>query len=119
MCPQPTSNSANRFTKRILTSSKLENVGSTDPSSQTNTNIREVTPGITALEYHHRRAALAEKLPRHSVAVLAANDLKYRSGPVFYEYHQEPNFFYLTGFNEPEAVAVIGGLVSCIQSHEQ
>jgi len=26
---------------------------------------------------------------------------------VFYEFHQEPNFFYLTGFNEPEAVAVI------------
>ncbi len=26
---------------------------------------------------------------------------------MFYEFHQEPNFFYLTGFNEPEAVAVI------------
>jgi intermediate cleaving peptidase 55 len=26
---------------------------------------------------------------------------------VFYEFHQESNFFYLTGFNEPEAVAVI------------
>jgi len=26
---------------------------------------------------------------------------------VFYEFHQEPNFLYLTGFNEPEAVAVI------------
>ena len=56
-----------------------------------------VTPGITALEYHHRRAALAQKLPRNSIAVLAASNLKYRSGPVFYEFHQEPNFFYLTG----------------------
>ncbi len=26
---------------------------------------------------------------------------------MFYEFHQEPNFYYLTGFNEPEAVAVI------------
>jgi intermediate cleaving peptidase 55 len=26
---------------------------------------------------------------------------------VFYEFHQESNFFHLTGFNEPEAVAVI------------
>jgi intermediate cleaving peptidase 55 len=26
---------------------------------------------------------------------------------VFYEFHQESNFFYLTGFNEPEATAVI------------
>ncbi|KAH9826417.1 hypothetical protein Tdes44962_MAKER10037 [Teratosphaeria destructans] len=67
----------------------------------------ELTPGIPALEYHHRRAALARKLPRHSIAILAASDVKYRSGAVFYEYHQEPNFFYLTGFTEPEAVAVI------------
>lgn len=26
---------------------------------------------------------------------------------MFYEFHQEPNFLYLTGFNEPDAVAVI------------
>ncbi|KAK4580040.1 aminopeptidase [Recurvomyces mirabilis] len=67
----------------------------------------DLTPGISALEYHHRRAALARKLPRNSIAILAAADLKYRSGAVFYEFHQEPNFFYLTGFTEPEAIAVI------------
>ena len=26
---------------------------------------------------------------------------------MFYEFHQDSNFFYLTGFNEPDAVAVI------------
>ncbi|KAK1818750.1 aminopeptidase [Friedmanniomyces endolithicus] len=67
----------------------------------------DLTPGISALEYHHRRAALTRKLPHNSVAILAASDIKYRSGAVFYEFHQEPNFFYLTGFTEPEAVAVI------------
>ncbi|KAK5710605.1 aminopeptidase [Elasticomyces elasticus] len=67
----------------------------------------DLTPGISAIEYHHRRAALTRKLPRNSVAILAASDVKYRSGAVFHEYHQEPNFFYLTGFTEPEAVAVI------------
>lgn len=67
----------------------------------------DLTPGISALEYHHRRAALARRLPQNSVAVLAASDLKYRSGAVFYEFHQDSNFFYLTGFNEPEALAVI------------
>lgn len=66
-----------------------------------------MTPGITALEYHHRRARLAKSLPPNSIAVLAASDIKYRSGAVFFEFHQEPNFFYLTGFNEPEALAVI------------
>ncbi|KAL9608310.1 MAG: hypothetical protein Q9167_006849 [Letrouitia subvulpina] len=67
----------------------------------------ELTPGLTALEYAQRRSKLASKLPKNAVAVLAAADVKYRSGAVFYEFHQESNFFYLTGFNEPEAVAVI------------
>jgi hypothetical protein len=56
-----------------------------------------VTPGISALEYHQRRANLAKALPRNTIAVLASSDIKYRSGAVFYEFHQEPNFFYLTG----------------------
>lgn len=50
---------------------------------------------------------MAASLPPNGIAILAAADTKYRSGAVFYEFHQEPNFFYLTGFNEPEAVAVI------------
>ena len=67
----------------------------------------ELTPGITALEYAERRAKLARALPEGSVAILAASDVKTRSGAVFFKFHQDPNFFYLTGFNEPEAVAVI------------
>ena len=66
-----------------------------------------MTPGITALEYHKRRSKLAASLPNNSIAILAASDTKYRSGAVFYEFHQDSNFFYLTGFNEPEATAVI------------
>ena len=68
----------------------------------------ELTPGINAVEYSQRRTRLASLLPRNGIAVLAAAELKYRSGAVFYEFHQDSNFFYLTGFNEPEAVAVIG-----------
>lgn len=41
------------------------------------------------------------------MAVLAAADLKYRSGAVFFPFRQESNFLYLTGFCEPEAMAVI------------
>lgn len=67
----------------------------------------EITPGISAVEYAERRLRLARSLPPNSVAVLAASDIKTRSGAVFYKFHQEPNFFYLTGFNEPTAVAVI------------
>ncbi|KAL8715794.1 MAG: hypothetical protein Q9220_000461 [cf. Caloplaca sp. 1 TL-2023] len=68
----------------------------------------ELTPGITALEYAQRRSKLASKIPKDAVAILVAADVKYRSGAVFYDFHQDSDFFYLTGFNEPEAVAVIG-----------
>lgn len=33
--------------------------------------------------------------------------MKWRSGAVFYPFRQDSNFLYLTGFNEPEALAVI------------
>ena len=56
-----------------------------------------VTPGITASEYAQRRTKLASKLPKHGIAIVAAADIKYRSGAVFYDFHQESNFFYLTG----------------------
>lgn len=67
----------------------------------------ELTPGVTAVEYAERRLRLARNLPANSVAVLSASDIKTRSGAVFYKFHQEPSFFYLTGFNEPTALAII------------
>ncbi|KAJ5460513.1 Intermediate cleaving peptidase 55 [Penicillium daleae] len=67
----------------------------------------ELTPGITALEYAQRRSRLANKLPKGAVAVLAASEVEYRAPGIFHEYRQETNFFYLTGFNEPNALAVI------------
>lgn len=66
-----------------------------------------VTPGITAQEYADRRAALAHSLTDGSIAILHAAPLVYKSGAVFHSYRQESNFLYLTGWNEPEAVAVI------------
>ncbi|WPG98369.1 Hypothetical protein R9X50_00115800 [Acrodontium crateriforme] len=99
---------AQRCLRRSLTSAADVQFG--QPIHETHPHLvesGEITPGISALEYHHRRAALASKLPPNSIAILAASELKYRSGAVFYQFHQDPNFFYLTGFNEPEALAVI------------
>ncbi|KAI5296253.1 hypothetical protein KEM52_004879 [Ascosphaera acerosa] len=70
-------------------------------------NAGELTPGITAQEYYDRREAVAAKLPKDAVAVLASADVKYKSGSVFYPFHQDSDFYYLTGFNEPSAVAVV------------
>ncbi|PHH74003.1 hypothetical protein CDD80_3424 [Ophiocordyceps camponoti-rufipedis] len=66
-----------------------------------------VTPGISAHEYADRRAALAHALDSGSVAVLPSATLRYKSGAVFYPFRQETNLFWLTGWDEPEAVAVI------------
>lgn len=59
-----------------------------------------VTRGITALEYAQRRSKLAAKLPKGAIAIVAASDIKYRSGAVFYDFHQDSNFFYLTGMSQ-------------------
>ncbi|KAF2964878.1 hypothetical protein GQX73_g8709 [Xylaria multiplex] len=67
----------------------------------------ELTPGITAQEYHDRRSALCALLPANSAVVLPSADLKYRSGAVFHAFRQESNFLYLTGFSEPESLAVL------------
>ncbi|KAK9479644.1 peptidase M24, structural domain-containing protein [Lipomyces japonicus] len=67
----------------------------------------EITPGISALEYHKRRNDLAEKLPVGAAAIIVGWEIKYRSGAVFYEFHQNPDFYYLTGFKEPKAVMVL------------
>jgi intermediate cleaving peptidase 55 len=67
----------------------------------------ELTPGITAQEYADRRSKLSSLLPADSVIILPAAELKYRSGAVFFPFRQESNFLYLTGFSEPDSLAVI------------
>ena len=54
-----------------------------------------------------RRDALREKLPANSVAVFFANPVRNRSNDVDFIYHQDPNFYYLTGYKEPDAVLLI------------
>ncbi|KAM0464077.1 hypothetical protein ACHAO4_000804 [Trichoderma viride] len=67
----------------------------------------ELTPGISAQEYADRRAALADAMSEGGVAVLHAASLQYKSGAVFHPYRQETNFLYLTGWDEPDAMAII------------
>jgi Xaa-Pro aminopeptidase len=59
-------------------------------------------------EFHKdRRDKLREKLPINSVAVFFANAVRNRSNDVDYVYHQNPDFYYLTGYKEPHAVLFI------------
>ncbi|MCP9199588.1 aminopeptidase P N-terminal domain-containing protein [Gramella sp. GC03-9] len=59
-------------------------------------------------EFHkERRQALREKMPPNSVAVFFANAVRNRANDVDYVYHQDPNFYYLTGYREPHAVLLV------------
>lgn len=59
-------------------------------------------------EFHkNRRDVLRQKMPSNSVAVFFANPVRNRANDVEYVYHQDPNFYYLTGYKEPHAVLVI------------
>ena len=57
--------------------------------------------------HKERRQALRENLPPNSVAVFFANPVRNRSNDVDFAYHQDPNFYYLTGYKEPDAVVLI------------
>jgi len=59
-------------------------------------------------DFHkNRREALRKKMPENSVAIFFANPIRNRSNDVDYVYHQDPNFYYLTGYREPDAVLLI------------
>jgi len=59
-------------------------------------------------DFHkNRREALRKLLPNNSVAVFFANPIRNRANDVDYVYHQDPNFYYLTGYREPDAVLLI------------
>jgi Xaa-Pro aminopeptidase len=57
--------------------------------------------------HKERREKLREALPANSVAVFFANAVRNRSNDVDYVYHQDPDFYYLTGYKEPHAVLFI------------
>lgn len=59
-------------------------------------------------QFHAKnRQALRDSMPNNSVAVFFANPVRNRSNDVDYEYHQDPNFYYLTGLREPHAVVFV------------
>ena len=54
-----------------------------------------------------RRQKLREKLPPNSVAVFFSNATRNRSNDVDYEFHQDPDFYYLTGYKEPHSLLLV------------
>ncbi|MFV7235554.1 aminopeptidase P N-terminal domain-containing protein [Flavobacterium sp. ZB4R12] len=62
---------------------------------------------LSAQFHKERREALRAKMPKNSVAVFFGNPIRNRANDVDYVYHQDPDFYYLTGYKEPNCVLVI------------
>lgn len=58
-------------------------------------------------DFEERRAILAGEMGLNSIAVIATSAVALRNRDADYKYRADSSFFYLTGFAEPEAVAVI------------
>jgi Xaa-Pro aminopeptidase len=61
----------------------------------------------TLAEFHRRRKELMRIMGAGSIAILPAAPMRHRNGDVEYIYRPDSDFYYLTGFPEPEAVAVL------------
>jgi Xaa-Pro aminopeptidase len=59
------------------------------------------------IEFARRRRALLKLMGRDSIAILPAAPVRHRNNDVEYAYRQDSDFYYLTGFDEPESVAVL------------
>jgi len=69
---------------------------------------KDLPTDFLSSEFHkQRRDLLRTKMTNNSVAVFFANAVRNRANDVDYVYHQDPNFYYLTGYREPNAVLII------------
>src|SRR6476620_11669502 len=65
------------------------------------------TDYLSAQFHKERREALRKKMPKNTVAVFFGNAIRNRANDVDFIYHQDPDFYYLTGYKEPNCVLVI------------
>ena len=58
-------------------------------------------------EFAHRRKRLMAAMDEHSIAIVPAAPVRQRNRDVEFPYRPDSDFYYLTGFPEPDAVAVL------------
>lgn len=87
------------FVRVIFTLLSLSAMAQTNP---------DLPSDFLSKDFHReRRAGLRAALPPNSVAVFFANPVRNRANDVDYLYHQDPDFYYLTGYTEPNALLFV------------
>ncbi|MEG0482389.1 MAG: Xaa-Pro aminopeptidase [Acinetobacter sp.] len=61
---------------------------------------------LSQADFQERRDRLAEQMGPNSIAIIATSPEVMRNNDADYKFRTDSSFFYLTGFAEPEAVAV-------------
>ena len=62
---------------------------------------------LPATEFCQRRANFIAQMPSNSIALISAGQEVTRSNDTEYPFCQSKNFYYLTGFNEPDAILAL------------
>lgn len=62
---------------------------------------------VTTSDFRRRRQSLLGALPEGAIAVVPGAAEARRNRDIYYPFRQDSNFYYLTGFSEPEAVLVL------------
>ena len=75
-------------------------------------------PQIPMSQFVERRRAFMAQCEPNSIAIFAANTLVTRSNDTEYPFRQNSDFWYLTGFNEPEAYLVLSNRKQSISDNK-
>ena len=62
---------------------------------------------ISPKEFAKRRKDLMDQIGENAIAIIPSSELKIRNRDAEFVFRQDSDFLYLTGFDEPEAVAVL------------
>lgn len=92
----------------------LDSASSAPPSGKGNERSRRFLPALTeaepsmhAEEFQSRRAELMRRMGEGGMAIVPAAPERPRNRDIEYPYRQDSDLYYLTGFPEPESVAVL------------
>ena len=59
------------------------------------------------LNFASRRELLCKEVLENSIIILASSGIKSRNSDSEYPFRQDSNFYYLSGFNEPDSLLVL------------
>ncbi len=70
--------------------------------------LKAQSPSAEKIQFHkERRTLLQNQMAPNSVAVVFTNPIRNRANDVDYIFHPDPNFYYLTGWREPQSVLLL------------